>query len=65
MSYFEIGGSDIAECTSELRWVPKSMLQAADLKLQQLWRIRAVDKEGYATGSRIEWRDVPITPKEK
>ncbi|MET4184980.1 hypothetical protein ABIB94_007109 [Bradyrhizobium sp. JR7.2] len=45
--------------TCRLRWVSKSMLQAADLKLQQAWETT------YYEGSRpvrleTEWRDVPI-----
>jgi hypothetical protein len=43
----------------QLRWVPKSMLQASNYKLQQAWE--TVYYEG-ARPMRIEteWRDIPI-----
>jgi len=53
-------GGEVSEATAALRWVPKSMLQAMDFKLQQAHRIYVVDKDGRHWGSRIEWRDVPI-----
>lgn len=48
-----------AKPTCRLRWVPKSMLQAADFKLQQAWETT------HYEGTRpvrieTEWRDVPI-----
>lgn len=48
-----------AKPTMQLRWVPKSMLQASSYKLQQAWE--TIYYEG-ARPTRIEteWRDIPI-----
>lgn len=45
--------------TMQLRWVPKSMLQATDLKLQQAWSITHFHKDGKPWRHALEWRDVP------
>jgi len=51
--------STTAKPTNRLRWVPKSMMQAADLKLQQAWEI--VHYEGARpTRIEVEWRDIPV-----
>lgn len=46
------------ECLPELRWVPRSMLQAGDYKLQQRWAILGVTN-GQVTTKSYQWRDVP------
>lgn len=56
---FGIGGSEVSEATPRLRWVPRSIMQAGDFKLQQAHLIYVVDNDGRRMGSRIEWRDVP------
>lgn len=55
------GCSDITmqELAGQLRWVPKSMMQAADLKLQQAWCITTY-RDCRPLTQTIEWRDVPI-----
>lgn len=45
--------------TCRLRWVSKSMLQAADLKLQQAWETVHYDG-AQPTSIETEWRDVPV-----
>jgi hypothetical protein len=56
--------STTAKPTMRLRWVPKSMMQAADLKLQQAWE--TVSYNGARPVSiEVEWRDVPIEGAEK
>lgn len=51
--------STTSKPTMHLRWVPKSMMQAADLKLQQAWE--TVTYHGKRpTSISVEWRDVPI-----
>jgi len=45
--------------TMRLRWVPRSMMQAHDLRLQQAWE--TVHYEGaQPTKIETEWRDVPV-----
>lgn len=46
--------------TNVLRWVPKSMMQASDLKLQQLYQQLVTDETGASWYESVEWRDVPI-----
>lgn len=51
--------STTSKPTCHLRWVPRSMMQAADYKLQQAWETVHYD------GARpirleVEWRDIPI-----
>lgn len=53
-------GRSIEAPTMQLRWVPKSMMQAMDLKLQQAWTVTLHDKDGKPWKSSIEWRDVPV-----
>jgi hypothetical protein len=54
----EITAHTTAKPTVQLRWVPKSMMQAADLKLQQAWE--TVHYEGAKpVRIEVEWRDVP------
>lgn len=50
---------EIARCLGVVRLVPKSMLQAADYKLQQAWEIIQY-RAGQPWKRREEWRDVPI-----
>lgn len=51
--------STTSKPTMRLRWVPKSMMQAADLKLQQAWG--TVHYLGaQATKIETEWRDIPV-----
>jgi hypothetical protein len=38
----DLGSAEVSEATPELRWVPRSMFQAADLRLQQAWRVGSV-----------------------
>jgi hypothetical protein len=53
-----------AKPTYRLRWVPKSMMQAHELKLQQAWE--TTHYEG-AQPIRLEteWRDVPVEQNPK
>ena len=51
--------STTSKPTNRLRWVPRSMMQAMDLKLQQAWEI--VHYDGLRpTSIETEWRDVPV-----
>ena len=58
-----IGREPLASTTAKpsmrLRWVPKSMMQAMDLKLQQAWEITHYDG-ARPVRLEVEWRDVPI-----
>lgn len=54
----ESDNSTMEQCGAAVRWVPRSMMQAGDMKLQQIWAITKY-KRGVAVGVRMEWRDVP------
>jgi hypothetical protein len=45
--------------TGNLRWVPKSSMQAADLVLQQEWCVLSY-MGGAVVEIEFEWRDVPV-----
>lgn len=53
MSVEESGLNDctLAECCSQVRFFKG--------KLQQLWLLRRVDRNGYANSFAYQWRDVP------
>jgi hypothetical protein len=46
-------------CTGESRWVPLSMMQAHQHKLQQAWEITEYRDDGMPVKRWTEWRDVP------
>ena len=51
--------STTSKPTNRLRWVPRSIMQAAGLKLQQAWEI--VHYNGaQPTSIETEWRDIPV-----
>lgn len=54
-----IASAFMSRPTVRLRWVPKSMMQAMDLKLQQAWEITHYEN-GKVARAEIEWRDVPV-----
>ena len=45
-------------CTGHVRWVPRSRMQAASLKLQQKWEVTQY-RDGTPFKWWFEWRDVP------
>jgi len=45
--------------TYRLRWVPRSNMQAHDLKLQQAWEAVHYDAE-RPISIETEWRDIPV-----
>jgi len=51
--------STTAKPTMRLRWVPRSMKWASDLKLQQAWEITHYDGV-RPTRLETEWRDIPV-----
>ncbi len=48
-----------AKPTARLRWVPRSMMQAHDLKLQQAWETVYYDG-AHPVKIETDWRDIPI-----
>ena len=48
----------VETCTGHVRWVPRSRMQVASLKLQQCWEITQY-QSGTPFKWRFEWRDVP------
>lgn len=57
-TYF-VSAHTTAKPTAQLRWVPRSMMQAHDLKLQQAWE--TVHYKGdRPVRIEIEWRDIPV-----
>lgn len=52
--------SNISKPTCALRWVPRSAMQAHDLKLQQAFEVEVLDSTGSRWKRYTEWRDVPV-----
>lgn len=53
-----------AKPTMRLRWVPRSIMQAADLKLQQAWETMHYN-DAQPVKIETEWRDVPVAACER
>jgi hypothetical protein len=49
----------LVRCLGPVRWVPRSMLQAGDYKLQQLFEVIEHTK-GNVSVRREEWCDIPF-----
>lgn len=48
----------VERCLGKIQWRPRSMMQAHDKVLQQLWEVIHY-KDGMPWKRQEEWRDVP------